>query len=170
MGCRYGAVIINTKPVLALFYANAHLLKLSGQRFLMARNDVFNCDFSSRRRSGNHICTGLYLIRNNGIHLDAVQLRNPGDFNDVRSCTADLGAHGIQEIGDVYHVRFSGTVFNHCLSRRLTCCKHQIDRSSNGNHVQINIVPMQKSALVICLRRNLTISFHDVDAKRLKAL
>ena len=136
----------------------------------MARNNIFNRDFSSRCRGGNHICTGLYLIRNNGIQLDAVQPWNSGNFYDVRSRAADLGAHGIQEIGDVHHVRFPGAVFNYRLSRRLTCRKHQIDRSADRNHVQINIVPMQKSALVICLRRNLAISFLNIDAKRLKAL
>ena len=88
--------------------------------------------------SGNHQGSGFNLVRNHRI-VGTVQVLLTTNANHIRTCTLDLGAHAIQEVGQVHNVWFFGGVINHGGALGLRCRQHHIDGAAHGHHVKENV-------------------------------
>ena len=96
----------------------------------MLRDDIEHCDITTGRSCGKHECSGLNLIRNDRISR-AVELPDTRDADDVRSGAPDLGAHAVQEVGDINDMRLLCHVFHNRGALGHSCRHHHIDRCAD---------------------------------------
>ena len=69
------------------------------------------------------------------------------NLDGVGAGTADVGAHGVQEVGQIHDVGFLGGVLNDGVAVCQSCGHHDVHGGTHGNHIQIDIGTVQPTAL-----------------------
>ena len=72
-----------------------------------------------------------------------MQLFHAADTDHIRTGALDIGSHTVQEIGHIYYMRLPGTVLNDRIPVRHGCRHHNVDGSSDGYCIQINVAASQ---------------------------
>ena len=103
---------------------------------------VFHRNVSPGNGSSTHKGSGLDLIRNDRIS-GAMELSDAFNTDHIRTCAFDIGSHTVQKVGHVYHMGLLGHVFQDRLSLRHGRRHHNINSSTNRNHIQINVAGYQ---------------------------
>ena len=79
-----------------------------------------------------------------------------------------MGAHGVQEVGNVDHVRLFGAVFDDGLARGFDRREHEVYRCPYGGNIEIDVGADQISALVFGNAVHRAELGLNVDTQRLK--
>ena len=104
----------------------------------MLGDDILDRDVSSGRRSGEHICSRLDLIRNDRI-VRSVQAADAFNTDHVRSCALDPGTHAVEEVCKINDVGFLGRIFDRSASLRHDRCHDDVDGRAYGNYVHVDV-------------------------------
>ena len=102
----------------------------------MLGDDVLQQQLAAGGRHGGHIGAGLDLVGDNAVRA-AGQALHAADLDGIRARALDVGAHGVQEVGQIHDVRFLGRVFDG--GGTLCQCRghHNVHGGAHGDHVQI---------------------------------
>ena len=138
-----------TYGIIKLLNFTSDFLKLGCSSFEMLWNYILNCDITTGSCCSEHKGSCLNLVRNDGI-LCAVKLLNTLDTDHICTSTFDIGSHAVQEVGNIYYVWLSGSIFNNRTSWCKRCCHHNIDSCSYRNYIQENMASMK----IRCLGNN----------------
>ena len=103
----------------------------------MLRNNILDKNVSVRCGGGDHICASLDLVGDYRI-VAAVHVLDSADFNCIRTGSANVRAHGVEEVREVNYVRLFCGVFNNGQPLRLDCGEDNIDRRADRSLVKIN--------------------------------
>ena len=93
---------------------------------------------------------------------------NALNFNGVGTRAADVGAHGVEEVGEIDDVRLLGRVFDHGVSLRQNGGHHDVHGRAHGNHIQIDAGAVEPGSLTGGVDK--AALHHHVRAQRGKAL
>ena len=109
----------------------------------MLRNDIPDRYITAGTCRGKHISSCLNLVRNDRI-LCGMQLLNTHDTDHIRTGAFDVRSHTVQEVRDVNHVRFLGTVLDYGSSFRHGSGHHDIDGSTDGHCIEEYMASLQR--------------------------
>ena len=131
-----------TYGIIKLLNFTSDFLKLGCSSFEMLWNYILNCDITTGSCCSEHKGSCLDLVRNDRI-LCAVKLLNTLDTDHICTSTFDIGSHAVQEVGNIYYVWLSGSIFNNRTSWCKRCCHHNIDGRSYRYYIQENMASME---------------------------
>src|SRR5699024_8902475 len=106
-----GLVAHHPHAVVPLLYGDAHLLQLGGNGLQVLGGHVLHGDVAAGGGSGHHVGASLDLVGDDGVGA-APQLLDAVDLDGVRAGAPDVGAHGVQEVGQVHDVGLSRGVLD----------------------------------------------------------
>ena len=114
----------------------AHLHQLGADALHVLGDDVLQQQLAAGGRHGGHIGARLDLVGNNAVRA-AGQALHAADLDGIRARALDVGAHGVQEVGQIHDVRLLGGVFDR--GGTLGQCRghHNIHGGPHAHHVQI---------------------------------
>ena len=131
----------------------------------MLGNDVLHQHLAAGCCHSRHIGACFNLVGNDGIGAAAQPLNTP-DLNDIGTGAGHIGAHGIEEVCQIYNMGFFGSVFDDGGALCQNGGNHNVHGCAHGNNIQIDAAAME-----LCLGgRNdiaaddLYVSAHDVKA------
>ena len=128
--------------VIKLLYVHADFFQFFCNRLKMLRNNIFYKNIALCSSSGNHKCTGFYLVRDNGV-ICAVKPLHASYFDNVSTCTHDICAHRVEEVCKVNDMRLFCSIFNNGKSLCLNGCKHGVHGSSYGNDIEEYLISVK---------------------------
>ena len=125
----------------------------------MHGNDVFDQHVATRRSGSHHKRTRLDLVRDHGIG-GAVQALHAHDADHIGARSLDIGAHGIEKIGQVHDVRLLGGVDDDRAPLGAHRGHHEVGRGADRDDIQIDFAAVQHAVRrsgddVTVLQRNL---------------
>ena len=132
--------------IILFLYLYATLLELGGDAVHVLRNDIFHQDLTASGGHGSHIGTGFDLVGNDGIRAAGQPLHSP-DLDRIRTGAPDVGAHGVQEVGQINNVRLLGAIFDHRVPLGQNSGHHDVHGSTYGHHVQVDAGPGETARL-----------------------
>ena len=96
----------------------------------MFRNHIFDGHIPFRRRGRQHKGSCLNLIGDNGI-LCFVEFFHTDNADHIGSRAADIGAHTVQKVGYIHHMRLFCRILDNRFSVRHGSRHHNIDCCSD---------------------------------------
>ena len=69
-----------------------------------------------------------------------------GDLDGIRTGAADVGAHGVEEVGQIHNVGLLGSVFDDGVAVRQSGGHHDVHGGTHGDHVQIDVGAVEPAA------------------------
>ena len=133
----------------------------------MFGNDILYRYAAAGSCHGSHVGAGFDLIGNDGISA-AHQALYAADLDHIGTGAHNIGAHGIEEVGQIYDMRLLGGVFNNGLTLSQGCSDHNIHGGSHRDHIQIDVGALQ-AFICVGIDDRIAAAFH-LGAQRLKAL
>ena len=133
----------------------------------MLGDDILHQDLAAGGSHGGHIGACLNLVGNDGVAA-APQAVHALNFNGVRAGTPDVGAHRVEEVGQVHDMRLLGSVLDDGVAFRPDGGHHDIHGSAHGDHIQIDVGALEAAGLRGSVDE--AALHHDLGAKRGKAL
>ena len=155
----------DTNRIIKLLNLTPDLLKLRSRSLQMLRNNITDRNITTRSRSSKHKSTCLNLIRNNRI-LCTVKLLNTTDTDHIRTSTLNIRTHTVQEIGHVNNMRLPCSILNNGTAGCHRSSHHNINRSTNRNHIQENVAAMK----ILSLGNNSTMTDINLRTKSTESL
>ena len=137
IGLLQGTYVPHPHGVVKFNHLCPNLLELGGDAFQMLGDDVFHQHVSLGSHSRHHIGPGLNLVGNDGVFRPK-QVVYPPDFNHVGSRPHDVGAHGIEEVGQIHNVGFLSGVFNDGHAPGFHRRQHDVDGGAHRHHVKVH--------------------------------
>ena len=98
---------------------------------------IFDEDISPAGGDGSHVGAGLDLVRDDAV-LGAVHFADAADLDDVGSGSADVGAHGVQEVCQVDNVGLLGRILNDGQASRLDSGQHDIHGGTDRDNIHVD--------------------------------
>ena len=124
----------DTNRIIKLLNLTPDLLKLSSSSLKMLRNNITNSNITTSSRSSKHKRTSLDLVRNNRI-LRTMKRLNTTDTDHIRTGTLDIRPHTVQEIRHINNMRLPRSILNDRTASRHRSSHHNINSSTNRNHI-----------------------------------
>ena len=90
--------------------------------------------------------TAADLVGDDGVASPAQGLYPP-DLDDVCAGAHDVGAHGVQEVGQVHDVGLLGGVLDDGVALRQNGSHHDVHGGPHGHHVQIDVGAVETARL-----------------------
>ena len=151
--------------VIPLDYLRAALHQLCGDRFQVGGNDVVNHNIPMGSSRGDHECASLNLIRNDCIGA-AVQLPPAENADYIRASALYGGAHHVEEVGHVYHMRLFCCIGDDRLPLCADGGEHDVDCCAYADHVQVDLCTDE----LLCMRLYHAALDYNICTKRAHAL
>ena len=104
----------------------------------MLGDDVLDEHLAAGGGNGGHIGARLDLVGDDGVGA-AGEAVHPPDLDDVGTGAHDVGAHGVEEVGQVHDVGLLGGVFNHRHTLGQHGGQHDVHGGPHGYDVQIDV-------------------------------
>ena len=124
--------------VVPLFDRYAHFQQLGRDALQMLGDDVFYQTLAAGGSHGGHVSARLDLIGNDGVAA-AAETRYPADLDDVGARAHDVGPHGVEEVGQVHHMRLFGGVLDDRHALGQNGGEHDVHGSAHGDDVQVDL-------------------------------
>ena len=146
---------------------DAHLAQLGADALQMARDHIRQAHFPAGRGAGRHIRARLDLVGDDAVRA-AVQALDALNADGIRAGAANVGAHGVEEIGKVDDVRLARRVLDHGAAARKRRRDDDVHRRADRDLIQIYLCPAQAAVRRVGIDKAV---FHlDVRAHRGHAL
>ena len=147
--------------IVKFLYLTSDFHKLCNCCLQMFRNHIQNRYISFGSCRCKHESSSLDLIRNNRI-LCTMQMRNSADLDHIRSCSPDICSHTVEEVGNIYNMRFFRNIFKNGKPLCHGCRHHNINGSAHTDNIKINVFSYQPC----CLGDNLAVFNVHIRTKR----
>ena len=98
---------------------------------------ILNDNIAANSSNSSHIGARFNLIGNNGIRA-AVKLSDTTDPDHVSAGTHNIRAHGVKEVGEVYNMRFLGSVFNDSQAMSSRGSQHSVHGRAHRSLIQVD--------------------------------
>ena len=134
VGAHQRAVYPDTDAVIELLDVHADLPHFTGDRFQMLGDNIGDQHVATGRSGGDHKGAGLDLVGDDGVN-SAVKLLYAANLDDIGAGAHDVSAHGVQEVCQIYNVRFLGGVFDHRQPSGTNRSQHGVHGCANGYHI-----------------------------------
>ena len=102
----------------------------------------FQANFPAGHRRTDQVSAGLNSVGQNDM-VRTTELFDAGYPDCARAGAAYLRTHTNQEIGDIDHFRFTGSVLEHCFAIGKGGCHHQVFRTGNRDDIEHDVGPDQ---------------------------
>ena len=155
----------DTNRIIKLLNLTPDLLKLSRSSLKMLRNNITNSNITTSSRSSKQKRTSLNLVRNDRI-LRTMKRLNTTDTDHIRTGTLDIRPHTVQEIRHINNMRLPRSILNDRTASRHRSSHHNINSSTNRNHIQENMAAMQ----ILRLGNNSTMTDINIRTKSTETL
>ena len=129
-----------------LLHFNAHFNELCGDAVHVLGNNVLHQHLAAGGGHGCHVRACLDLVGDDGIGA-AAEAVHALDLNGVRTGAADVGAHGVEEVGQVHDVGLLGAVFDDGVALSHGGGHHDVHGGAHGDNVQIDVGALETAAL-----------------------
>ena len=153
--------------ILVLLDDGAGLAQLGADALEVLGDHVFDQHFAPGRGGRHHIGPGLDLVGDDGIGA-AVQLLDAVDLHGVGAGSADVRAHGVEEVRQIHDMRLARRVFDDRAAAGRDGGEDDVHRRADGDLVKIDARAAQ--AAVRRLRDHEAAAHVDIGAERRHAL
>ena len=126
----------------------------------MLRYHITDFNRTACGRSRSHIGAGFDLIGDQGIFA-AMHGGNPMNCDRVRTGTADIPAHRIDESCQIDNVWFPCGIPEHGVTVRKGSGQHQIHGGADRHHVKADVCPVEFFAFRDCYTDIVVIKLHS---------
>ena len=122
---------------------STHFLQFGGKRFHMLGDDVVHRHIAVGQGGGQHIGAGFDLVRDDRIGPAGLEDRYAGDPDDIGAGAADIGAHGVEEVGHIDDMRFTRGILDHGHAFGFGSGDHDVDGRADTDDIQENMLALE---------------------------
>ena len=127
----------HTHSIVKFFHLHACTAQLFGNGFQMLGGDVLHQNIAGGS-SSHHVAASLDLIRDDAVGA-AVHLFHAAHLDHIGACAADVRTAHIQEVCQIHHMGFLGTVFQNGLALGHYSGEHTVHGSAHADLIKEDV-------------------------------
>ena len=125
----------HTHSIVKFFHLHACTAQLFGNGFQMLGGNVLHQNIAAGGSSSHHVAASLNLIRDDAVGA-AVHLFHAAHLDHIGACAADVRTAHIQEVCQIHHMGFLGTVFQNGLALGHYSGEHTVHGSAHADLIK----------------------------------
>src|SRR3990167_1504902 len=154
------AMHVQLDPVAAGGDFSTGFFQLVQHSFEDGRISILDLDSATGNGSGHQVGAGFDAVRHHAVS-STVQTLNAINGDGVGAGTGDFAAHGIDEVGQVDHLRFAGGVFQHRAALGQRSSHHDVFGTGHADDIEEEV----RTAQAAFRRLGLDIAAFHVDLR-----